>query len=820
MFPAALFRTLSAVLLAGLSFSVVAADPAPEIAVVTEPACNGEPIVLTGEGFTAGKVVVKAVCLGAYDSKQPDDPLRHADALDRVPALPAEAPANALDCKILGAGEGFVQVEFRCVPQSWARAPFVSAIWVGNGKTWSQPYLVNRPKAQWLSPQTQSPGEPIRIFGRTFAWGHHLPSALAVVRRTGTKTLVPLRLALGHHEDGHTERWCLSAWLPADLAPGDYEVFVHGRHGEKFGWSEPLKLKVAAKTLTARRIVNVRDLGAKGDGVADDAAALEAGLKQASPGGVLLLPPGTYAVSRTIEIPEDVVVQGAAMHQTVIANLQTVSVEPASLTETKTGFKGRDLLQGMTRFAMRDLTLRFMPAHGSALRVGKDPQWSDDVSLYRVRLETQQDFSLAEHPYAARPLNIVKARRFNMVRCETYGPGGVSCERKVEDSLFSQNIFQTDRRWRGHNFKFWGAEHCIFENNHMSGDTRGLVMQTHFGVNYQNFIAGNTVERTTLGGNAGETYLVEGSGYLYESRVAEAGKTSVRTERWPNVRGHPALAAECVGRFVVVARGRGLGQWRRIVECDPAARELRVDAPWRVMPDKTSVVVVMNGLIETVFVNNQEIDCAKGLYVYGAGAINSIVDRHVCDRTLGVTLMTEDDRQKTDPTERMTAPDFFNLVLGCRVHHGGGILCAAGGRLPLENEPDAPLANFANRFCENEVQNVVPFSGAQYDANWTWGGGWSNLMAGLNVIPMDLGKNAGGNADGPARIVGNVFFNNWISDSRVGAGISKRASHTLLLRNAFYGVGEPLVDRGRSTIDLEPSVRKGDAYTPERGPIR
>jgi hypothetical protein len=53
----------------------------------------------------------------------------------------------------------------------------------------------------------------------------------------------------------------------------------------------------------------------------------------------------------------------------------------------------------------------------------------------------------------------------------------------------------------------------------------------------------------------------------------------------------------------------------------------------------------MNGLVETVFVNNQEVDCGKGLYLYYAGAINNIIDRHLCDRSLGVTLMTQDDRQ-------------------------------------------------------------------------------------------------------------------------------------------------------------------------------
>lgn len=794
----------------------------PEIAFVTEPACNGEVAVLTGEGLGAEKVVVKALCLGAYDPKQPADPLAWLDAMGHAAELPVPAtpPREARECRVLGSGAGFLQVDFQCLPQPWVHAPLVSAVWVGDGTAWSRPYLVNRPQAQWLYPRTQAPGEPVRVFGRTFAWGHHLPSALAVLRAVGTTNAIPLRVAAQHHEDGNTERWSLCAWLPDDLAPGEYELAVHGRHGGAFGWSDPLRLTVASKP-APRRVVNARDLGAKGDGIADDTPVLVAALKQAAGGGTLLLPAGTYAVSRTLEIPDDVVVQGLGIGQTILANLQVPAVEARSLTETHTAFAGRDLAHAMSRVALRDLTLRFMPAHGSALCVGKDPLWSEDVSLYRVRLETQQDFGLGkDHPYCSRPLNIVKARRFAMVRCETYGPGGCSCERKVEDSLFSQNLFRTDHSWRGHGFKFWGAEHVVFEDNRLTGDTRGLVLQTHFGVNYQNFIAGNTVERTVLGGNAGETYLVEGAGLLYESRVSSASEGALKTERWPSLRGAEAKAADCEGRFVVVARGRGLGQWRRIVACDPGARELRVDRPWRVVPDGSSVVVVMNGLIDTVFVNNQEIDCGKGLYLYGSGAVNCVVDRHLCDRTLGVTLMTLDERQDPDPLKRETAPDFFNLVRECRVHDGGGLICGAGGRLPLEDDPGAPLANFANRFIENEVARVGPFSGTQYGANWMWGGGWDSVMAGLSVIPMDLGVRPGGGTNGPARIVGNCFQNNGVFGARIGAGVSGRAADTLFLRTAFYDVARPLVDKGQRTRNAEAATIADDAYTPERGPIR
>lgn len=151
---------------------------------------------------------------------------------------------------------------------------------------------------------------------------------------------------------------------------------------------------------------------------------------------------------------------------------------------------------------------------------------------------------------------------------------------------------------------------------------------------------------------------------------------------------------------------------------------------------------------------------------------------------------------------------------------GGGILSSAGGRLPLEDAPLLPLANFANRFIENEVQGVTPFSGAQYGANWVWGNGWDAVMAGISVIPMDLGVRPGGATNGPARITANVFLNNWVSGARLGVGVSQRASGTLLQRTALYDVATPIVDRGHATRDLGTVLRADDTYTPERGPIR
>jgi len=797
---------------------------APEIATVTEPACNGEVIVITGEGINPQTTTLKAFCLGTADggfrAEALEDPLRQAEALHHAPALPAVPPDGALDCAVVGGGAGYVQAVMKCSRQPWIRVPAVTALWAGDGKQWSRPLVVNRPQAHWAAPANPQPGDVVRIFGRTFAWDGQLPPATAFLRAKADGRLIALRRATGHHEDGHTDRWRLAAWLPEDLAPGAYQLLVHGGHGGPFGWSEPLALTVAAPTPAGSPTINVRDLGAQGDGLSDDLPALTAALQQAAGGGTVLLPPGTYAVSRTLKIPEGVCLRGTGMHQSSITNRRSPGEQAVVPTAAERKGFGPALVHGMGHFTLQDLTLRFMPASGAALKIGQDEMYVEDVELHRVRFESQQDYSLSpQHDYTSPPVTIYNARRLRMIRCETFGPGGVSCDRKLEACQFAQNLFTSDRRWRGHVFKFWGAEHCIFEDNILRGDVRGLVMQTHFGVNFQNFIAGNTVERTVLGGNAGETYLVEGAGLFLESPVADATADSLTTADWPAQHDETRPHRRVVGRFVVIAAGRGLGQCRRITAVDAPRKTLTVDRPWRVVPDQSSIAVVMNGLVDNIFVNNQEIDCGKGLYLYYAGAINNVVDRHLCQRSLGVTLMTLDERQAADAQTHQTAPDFGNLIRDCRID-GGGIFLGAGGRLPLGTRPALPGANFANRVIGNEILHAGYFTGAQYGATWRWGGGWSSLLAGINLIPMDLGKDAGSGAAGPPRMVGNVIQDNFVGMSPVGVGVSQRAADTLLYKNHVYQVPTPAVDKGQNTRQIDTVVHDADEYTPERGPIR
>ena len=73
----------------------------------------------------------------------------------------------------------------------------------------------------------------------------------------------------------------------------------------------------ARENIGADNVVNVRDFGAKGDGVADDTAAIEAATAEAA-GKCLFFPAGTYLTSKGLRIPSNTCVRGENRYNTTI----------------------------------------------------------------------------------------------------------------------------------------------------------------------------------------------------------------------------------------------------------------------------------------------------------------------------------------------------------------------------------------------------------------------------------------------------------------------------------------------------------------------
>ncbi|MDD4933455.1 MAG: glycosyl hydrolase family 28-related protein, partial [Methylacidiphilaceae bacterium] len=175
--------------------------------------------------------------------------------------------------------------------------------------------LLNRPKPEWSQPERLLPGlaeneavagSEIEIFGRNFVLEvAEAREARLLLResRTGKSTpVVPQR----------AERYRLSVRLPEALPPGTYEIWVHNGHGGEWGWGGGATLVVKAAESWPSTLFNVREFGAKGDGVSDDSSALRKALAAAEKagGGIVYLPAGTYAVREAFFLPAKTLLEG------------------------------------------------------------------------------------------------------------------------------------------------------------------------------------------------------------------------------------------------------------------------------------------------------------------------------------------------------------------------------------------------------------------------------------------------------------------------------------------------------------------------------
>lgn len=79
-------------------------------------------------------------------------------------------------------------------------------------------------------------------------------------------------------------------------------------------------------------VANVREFGARGDGVADDSAAIQAAIDSLTRGGVVLLPVGTYRILRSLRIASDgIVIEGMGGHNAGSLGAKPTAIDASAL---------------------------------------------------------------------------------------------------------------------------------------------------------------------------------------------------------------------------------------------------------------------------------------------------------------------------------------------------------------------------------------------------------------------------------------------------------------------------------------------------------
>jgi len=121
----------------------------------------------------------------------------------------------------------------------------------------------------------------------------------------------------------------LAYWqVPAEASPVAYIVWYNSGRGGEYGWAKAGELEILPGLPPEEKVFNVRDYGAKGDGLTFDAAAINAAMATSvqAGGGVVFLPPGVYPAA-TLTVPAGVTLRGASRDSSILYGTGT-SNEP------------------------------------------------------------------------------------------------------------------------------------------------------------------------------------------------------------------------------------------------------------------------------------------------------------------------------------------------------------------------------------------------------------------------------------------------------------------------------------------------------------
>ena len=183
-------------------------------------------------------------------------------------------------------------------------------VWVKNAAGYSAPVVLNQPCPWWCGPDAAAPGETVRVFGRNLSRRPDHVQAFVYLNQPGRAGFWA--------EVAQGGKYAVTFRLPAAVAAGVYDVWVHAGAGGEWGWSEPVRLEIRPPAISgAAAAIGKRNVTLKpfASG-ADIQQALDAQGDQG--GGTVRLPAGIFNFSGTLRIPAGVTLAGAGSGATVL----------------------------------------------------------------------------------------------------------------------------------------------------------------------------------------------------------------------------------------------------------------------------------------------------------------------------------------------------------------------------------------------------------------------------------------------------------------------------------------------------------------------
>jgi hypothetical protein len=657
-----------------------AAASLPAITHITDPTVPAKLTVLVGNGWDLKDPVVRAWRLpdgepgippSSNSVRREDATAKRIEVVQRSPqTLTVVAPAGT---------------------------PGLLVFQVRGKSGWSDPYLVNRARVDWLSTDVAEPGSIVRAFGRNLAslgsyssggrdqtpvsWGSYVSGRTRVVLR-GHSRFVEAAILKTSFYDLHFR-------LPEELTEGLYEVFVHNGHGGREGWSLSQSLRVEMRRPWPENVYDIRLYGAKGDGNSDDSEAVETALSLARSGGggVVFFPPGNYFVSRALKIPNQTILRGASRQRSWILfpdnrKRKLVSSMPIAIIGERSF--GIERLSVHAVYSQIVLGPKLLPGADSRMNgvqsVDYEAQDMEDVFLRDCRV--YQDPTFLVHYREDEPFLRTRDRwryfaavalrgsRISVSNCAIKGAGMPVVFLDSRYFRLAGNDLYVGTGGNALNVNFQGStssEKYVFEDNTIwtttdaIGSGHGMFLGTRLG-----YVARNRIPNYMWTGDK-EAILYHSYAWRVVARVRNIREKQVEIEaedlktwwqraskqggkgflgnRYFDQQGNWLPGSIRMGEIVVIS-GRGLGQARQIVAHTDAS--LTVDHPWKIEPEPGDLLAISDlpQIWRTYTVDNEVNDAGTGVMHWG-NAFDCIIDGNRLTRNRGIIVWSVSDRRGT-----------------------------------------------------------------------------------------------------------------------------------------------------------------------------
>ena len=539
------------------------------------------------------------------------------------------------------------------------------ALWVINGKQMSEPVFLNRARVMHAEFDQLMPGTQFRLFGRN-------------LQLKGTNSRVSFVDPNGKEFETKVNKgdsYTLEVVAPLQVVPGvKYSIHVTNGAGGKYGdhlfdetilvrevAADPLKLDVpwSADFNFLTNIYNVKNdkrltLLAKGDGIANDRAAIQEAIEKAGEnGGVVYLPAGTYKLvyptGSGITMKSRVVLMGDGKDRTIIK----YGYGKPFTTERVKGAYGWTLgwpdsrSEGMgmvwpgfiTTSGLINLAVVNVNESGSFLHTIKNmPEGGSKLVLKDCAFDFSTGWGLA----------LTGVDKLLVTGCQlkssTVDVRGINAPTRTWPWDFKNSCNMIVRNnnfvYNAGRFGANGCHHGLFENNTFSrngdhqskGETGGLSLDYVTDM----VVLGNSFLVTgapIVGKNQGETILSQGGdpNQMTTGLVTLATATTImdRKQEWQDFTDRVSTswqyAVHPTNYIIVIANGAGTGQWRTIVSNNDTI--LTIDRPWNVIPNPGSRYIITQWSAYQMLVKDNLLkDNHQGIMLYCGGNDIAIVN--------------------------------------------------------------------------------------------------------------------------------------------------------------------------------------------------